>query len=171
MDDRKALNIHRLLILLSIAIIIALFLEIRRHGMNLVNEKQDNEKNKEALFIVPSFEGEQGYFLPEIDLIETEKGYILKCDLPGAKKEDIKVSVKGNYLAISASRITEEKTEEGNVYREKERKSGFIKRNILLPGYVDRDGINAEFVDGVLSISLPKRKALDTWEASEVQII
>lgn len=169
--EQKVRAIHRLLIILIIILTLALFLEFKyEKGEKLVEEINVASQEK-GHFIVPGIKKEVGLFEPEIDLSETKSEYIVKCDLPGVDKDQVGVSVKGNYLTISGRRdIKREKTEEG-IYYYKERRSGFFQRTILLPDLVCEEAIKAEYKDGILVIKLPKQEPAEEKESREIQII
>lgn len=110
-------------------------------------------------------------FEPEIDLTETENEYIVTCDLPGMTKEEISVSVSGNYLTISGTRsIKKEETKEGG-YCYKERRCGYFKRTVLLPGPVSENNVKAGYNEGILTIRIQKPKPLEEAKPKKVQII
>lgn len=110
-------------------------------------------------------------FEPQIDLTETENEYIVTCDLPGMNKEEINVSVIDNYLTISGTRIIKkEETKEGG-YSYQERKCGYFKRTVLLPGSVDENNVKAEYTNGILNIRIQKVKPLEELKPKKVQII
>lgn len=91
-----------------------------------------------------------------VDVNETDQAYMVKADMPGLKKEDIKVSVDGNRVSISAT-VQEEKeeTRAGMVYSE--RYSGSQYRSFSLPQEVDDTKTEAKYQDGVLHLTLPKK--------------
>ena len=92
------------------------------------------------------------------DITETENAYILEAELPGFKKEDIKVDIDNNYLTISAERNTEkeEKDNSGNVIR-RERSYGTFSRSFDITG-VQPDKIEAAYENGILKLELPKKE-------------
>ncbi len=96
--------------------------------------------------------GANGNF--KVDLKETEDNYLVEADLPGIKKEDIKVDFDNNYLVISAKRddVIEDKNEN---YVRRERHYGQFQRSFYIDN-ADRDKIEAAFQNGVLKITLPK---------------
>jgi HSP20 family protein len=91
-----------------------------------------------------------------LDVSETEQAFTVKADMPGLKKEDIKVSVEGNRVAISAT-IQEEKEEKSGGTLYSERYSGSQYRSFSLPQEVDDTKTEAKYQDGVLHLTLPKR--------------
>lgn len=93
-----------------------------------------------------------------LDIKENEKEFIISVDLPGVKKEDIKVSLSEKQLVISASRGSE-KEEKGETYWRIERSSGTMSRSMTLPENAADDGITAESKDGVLVVKVPKISA------------
>ena len=92
---------------------------------------------------------------PEVDIDENDKEYLVKADLPGMKREDIKVTVEGGALSISGERKSE-KEEKGKKYHRIERTFGSFQRTFMLPEDTDPKKLSAEFKDGVLLVHLPK---------------
>ncbi|HYV05236.1 MAG TPA: Hsp20/alpha crystallin family protein [Blastocatellia bacterium] len=94
---------------------------------------------------------------PACDIYETPKEVVVKAELPGLKKEDVNVSIENNLLTIYGERKFEEETKKDNYHRV-ERTYGEFMRSFTLPTFVDFDKINAEFKDGILMLTLPKRE-------------
>jgi HSP20 family protein len=94
-------------------------------------------------------------FSPATDLIENDKNYFLSVDLPGMKKEDIKIEVLDNALVISGERQSEQKKETDN-YQQIEKVYGSFRRSFSLPKTVNIENIQAFHEDGVLEITIPK---------------
>ncbi len=92
------------------------------------------------------------------DIKDNGDHYTLEADLPGVKKDDIKLDLTDNVLTINAERHSEyeEKDKKGNYVR-CERSYGSYQRSFDTTG-IDTDNIEAEFVDGVLKLTLPKIK-------------
>ncbi len=90
-----------------------------------------------------------------IDLVENEKDYQIKADLPGIYKKDVHISIENNSLIITANRVEKKEEKKGSYYR-CERYSGNYKRSITLTEQCDANSIKAEFKDGVLIITIPK---------------
>ena len=95
------------------------------------------------------------------DIIEKENGYELQIDLPGVKKEDIKIEMNKNLINISVS-ISKSSDEENKKYIRKERFTGEIKRSFNIGEDIDEDNINASFENGILYLNLPKKKENDS---------
>ena len=93
------------------------------------------------------------------DIKDTGDSYVLEADLPGFKKEDIDIDIDGNYLTISAERHSEseEKDKEGN-YVKRERSYGSFVRSFDISS-IKSDDIDAEYSDGVLKLTMPKKEA------------
>jgi len=97
-----------------------------------------------------------GYeFMPLADVIEREKEYLIKVDLPDVRKEDVKVLFDAGVLTIKGERKVEKETKGETVHRT-ERFYGAFERGFALPDDVDPKGIHAESKDGVLTVSLPR---------------
>jgi HSP20 family protein len=92
---------------------------------------------------------------PRVDIVEQDGGYELVADLPGLKKEDIKIEIEDNMLTLRGEKKLEEEKKDRN-YRLSERYYGEFVRTFALPENVNRDGIVAEFKDGVLTLEIPK---------------
>jgi HSP20 family protein len=93
-------------------------------------------------------------WFPEIDVFEKGNRLITKIDLPGLKKEDVKVEVADGHLAISGERKTEAEERKDDFYR-CERQYGSFYRAVPLPEGVKLEDVKATFADGVLEISIP----------------
>ena len=92
-------------------------------------------------------------FAPSCEVEDTEASYLVAFDLPGVKKEDLKISVKDAELSISGER-REERAGKTPFYSE--RAYGRFSRSLRLPPGVDGDRVEAEYRDGVLRIVVPK---------------
>lgn len=94
-------------------------------------------------------------FTPASELVEDENQFMLTIDLPGLKKEDIKIEMNDKTLSISGERKREVRHENQHVHR-LEKNYGFFKRSFILPNTVQSDKIEARFENGVLELTLPK---------------
>jgi HSP20 family protein len=90
---------------------------------------------------------------PQIETFRRGDRLIIRADLPGLKREDVKVEVDGDMLAISGERRSEREDSRDDYYRS-ERNYGQFYRAVPLPEGANADDINASFRDGVLEISL-----------------
>jgi HSP20 family protein len=96
---------------------------------------------------------EVGWY-PEIDVFEKENRLVTKIDLPGMKKEDVKVEVTDGQLAISGERKSEAE-EKGERFYRCERECGSFYRSVPLPEGAKIEDVKATFTDGVLEVSVP----------------
>ena len=92
---------------------------------------------------------------PRVDITEDDKEYVINAELPGVKKEDVKVSIENGVLSISGERKTE-KEEKGKKYHRVEQTYGTFMRSFTLPEGSSGEKISAEFRDGILKVRLPK---------------
>lgn len=94
------------------------------------------------------------------DIKEKDKEYEVDIELPGYKKEDVKVELKDGYLTISAAKnvSTEDKKEDGKYIR-KERFSGNVSRSFYVGEDMTQEDIHAKFEDGILKLTVPKKEA------------
>lgn len=93
------------------------------------------------------------------DILESDNGFELHIDLPGFKKEDIKLSADGGYLTVSAehNENNDEKDDNGKYIR-RERYSGSCSRSFYVGEDLKKEDIKAKFDNGILSITLPKQE-------------
>lgn len=91
---------------------------------------------------------------PGIDVFEKDHALVTKIDLPGMKKQDIKVEIAAGYLTISGERKTEAEEKKDDYYR-CERGYGSFYRSVPLPEGANADEVKATFADGVLEVSVP----------------
>lgn len=96
-----------------------------------------------------------GGWEPTIDVYEDKDKITVKAEVPGMKKEDIEVAVEGNFLTISGERKDEHEEKQGEAFRS-ERYFGRFERSITLSENVDATKVQANYKDGVLTITLPK---------------
>lgn len=108
-------------------------------------------------FQEPTFSGVQTW-APPADVLETENELRVYLDIPGMKKEDLKIELPGNNtLLIQGERKFE--AQEGVKYTRQERFYGTFARTFVLPSTIDVNKIGATFLDGVLEVVLPKAEA------------
>ncbi len=94
-------------------------------------------------------------FEPKVDIRENDKEFVVSAELPGLNKEDFKLTVENNVLILEGEKKVEhEETEEG--YYQNERFSGAFKRSFRLTDSVNSKKIDADFKNGVLTITIPK---------------
>lgn len=104
---------------------------------------------------LPEKERRDGIWSPLIDIEETDNEVTVRAEIPGVKKEDIKISVVSNTLSISGERKYESE-EKGKTFHRIERSYGKFNRMISLPAEVDHNKAKAQYKEGMLTISLPK---------------
>ncbi len=101
---------------------------------------------------------------PEIklEISETDKAYTVKADVPGVKKEDIQVSIDGNQVSITTEVKQEKEDKEGKKLIRSERYYGRQFRSFALAYDIDEGKSEAEYNDGVLKLTLPKKAGTET---------
>lgn len=98
-----------------------------------------------------------GAWSPSVDIYEDKDKLILEAELPGMKQEDFDISVENNVLTLHGERRFEKKAEQDNYHRV-ERSYGSFTRSFTLPQTVTAEGATADFDNGVLRVTLPKRE-------------
>ncbi len=94
---------------------------------------------------------------PAVDIYETEQELVVKADLPEVDPKDLDIRVENNILTIRGERKFEKKVNEEN-YLRVERSYGSFARSFTLSNTVDSDAIKAEYQNGVLTLSIPKKE-------------
>lgn len=103
------------------------------------------------------FEAPLTGWAPALDVQEDKDKFTIRVELPGLKREDIDVSLQDDALVISGERQSE-KVEEGVEIHRQERFYGKFQRALTLPEPVAADAVKADYKDGVLTVTLPKRE-------------
>jgi HSP20 family protein len=107
-----------------------------------------------------------GNWSPVVDIYEDKDMITLEADLPGMKPGDFTLSIENYRLTLSGERKFEKENKDNN-WRRVERGYGSFSRSFSLPSTVNVEAVNAEFKDGVLRVSLPKREEV---KARQIQV-
>ena len=99
----------------------------------------------------------RGSWSPSVDIYENKDQIVLEAELPGMKREDFDLSVENNTITLRGERHFEKKDETDNYHRV-ERAYGSFTRSFTLPNTVTAEGATAEYTNGVLRVTLPKRE-------------
>jgi HSP20 family protein len=94
---------------------------------------------------------------PPVDIYENENNIVLKADLPGVDPKDVEVRVEDSTLYLKGERKFEKETKEENYHRV-ERSYGSFARSFSLPNSINAEKVKAEYKDGLLTLTLPKRE-------------
>jgi HSP20 family protein len=116
--------------------------------------------------MTPSGERAEGDWYPPMDIAETPEEVTACLEVPGLKKEDIKVSVHDGILTVTGEK-RQETSADGENFHKVERSYGYFKRSVALPSSVDSDKVKAAYKDGVLKVTLPK---LESKKPKEIQV-
>lgn len=92
---------------------------------------------------------------PAVDILERDVEYEVRMELPGVRKDDVKITIENNVLTIRGEK-KQESNEEEKGYRRVERSYGSFQRSFTLPTSVRPEKIDATVADGVLTVRLPK---------------
>ena len=117
-------------------------------------DDKDEKKAEKKLY------GHRAQNLLRTDIKETKEGYELVIDVPGFKKDEVKVALKDGYLTISAAKglDKDEEDKKGNYIR-RERYAGSTSRSFYVGNGVKNEDVHAKFENGVLRLSIPKKAA------------
>ncbi len=92
---------------------------------------------------------------PALDMYQTDKDVVVKASLPGVKPNEVKVTISGDVLTIEGERKEEHEVKEGD-YLRRESRYGTFSRSVTIPVPIKSDKVDAEFEDGVLTLTMPK---------------
>lgn len=95
-----------------------------------------------------------------MDVSEKDNGYLVHAEIPGVKKEDIKVKIDGNEVSISAETKNEKEVKEGERMLRSERYYGKVSRSFTVANEIDEAAASAKYENGVLELALPKKAAM-----------
>lgn len=142
---------------------------IRRDPINELRNLQE-DFNRIFSGAMPRFlsneESLGGAWSPQVDIYEDQNGIVLEADLPGMKSGDFNLSIENFKLTLTGERKFEKEKKSENWHRV-ERSYGSFTRTFSLPSTVNVDEVKAEFRDGVLTVSLPKREEV---KARQIQV-
>ena len=115
--------------------------------------------------------GKNASRMMKTDVKETDEGYELDVELPGFKKDEIKLELNSGYLTISTEKNLEkdEKNQQGKILRQ-ERYSGTMQRSFYVGGSITEEDIKAKYENGVLSLLIPKKEAKKEPEKKTILI-
>ena len=99
----------------------------------------------------------RGAWAPSVDIYENKDQIVLEAELPGMKQEEFDLSIENNVITLRGERKFE-KTDEADNYHRVERSYGAFTRSFTLPQTVSPEGATAEYNNGVLRVTLPKRE-------------
>lgn len=114
------------------------------------------------------FSKDSGNRLLKADIKETDKDYMILMDVPGLDKKDIKIALEQKYLTITAT-TSKEENDENSKYLRKERFYGTSSRSFYV-GDIEQKDIKASFLNGVLTITLPKENYREAEEKKYIDI-
>lgn len=100
-------------------------------------------------------------FTPSCEIVEDEKAYVMKFDLPGVSKENVKVEIDQDRLTVTAER-KQEKSQDDKKKFLSEISYGYYTRSFTLPSAMDEKKLDAKFKDGVLTVTIPKTETSKT---------
>ena len=96
-------------------------------------------------------------WVPPVDIYETGDSLVLKAELPGINPDDVEIRVEDNTLYLKGERKFEKEVKEESLHRV-ERSYGTFARSFVLPNTIDSDKVKAEYENGILTLTMPKRE-------------
>ena len=113
--------------------------------------------------------GRHAHNVMKTDIKETDDGYDLEMDLPGFKKDEVKVELNNGYLTVSAAKGLDEddKDKETGKYIRRERYTGSCQRSFYVGDNLTQEDIKGEFKHGILTLNVPKKEAKPAVETNK----
>lgn len=133
----------------------------RRDPMNELRNLQEDFNRVFGGGLPRFFSNEEtlsGNWSPRVDIYEDQNSIVVEADLPGLQPGDFKLSIENFKLTLSGERKFEKDVKSDDGWHRIERSYGSFTRSFALPNTVNVEAVNAEFRDGVLRVTLPKRE-------------
>ena len=128
-------------------------------------DDKDEKKAEKKLY------GHRAQNLLRTDIKETKEGYELVVDVPGFKKDEVKVALKDGYLTVSAAKgLDKDEEDKKGKYIRKERYAGAMQRSFYVGDALTQEDVKAKFENGILKLSLPKKDAKAIEEKKGIAI-
>ena len=126
---------------------------------DVISNQRDFERFFREAFSPAASEGELSTrtWAPPVDIYENGDNLVLKAELPGINPDDVEIRVEDNTLYLKGERKFEKEVKEQNYHRV-ERSYGTFTRTFSLPNSIDSDKVAANFKDGVLTLTMPKKE-------------
>jgi len=122
--------------------------------METLLERYNNSVRKPAVDAGESKAMEVGEWMPTVDILENEQSFVVKTELPGVEKDDVKVHISNGVLTIKGEKKVEVKDEKRHRV---ECSYGSFVRSFTLPQDVDVEKVEAAYKNGILSLTIPKQ--------------
>jgi len=119
-------------------------------GINRLFDDASSSKRGKA-------DAQDAVWAPAVNTLEDKDAFLLSCDLPGMRQEDVKLSLDSDTLTVSGTRRLEQEDRRENYHRI-ESVHGAFSRSFTLPSIVDTEKVEAHMENGVLKIRLPKKE-------------
>lgn len=105
----------------------------------------------------------EGVWSPSVDLSETKDNVVIKAEIPGMTKDDVKISIQDNVITLKGEKKQEKEEKDANYHRI-ERSYGSFCRSFTLPTAIKANKIKATYKDGILNVTLPKTEEVKPKE-------
>ncbi|XP_057817561.2 16.9 kDa class I heat shock protein 1-like [Cryptomeria japonica] len=103
-----------------------------------------------------------------VDWLDTDEAHIFKANLPGLKKEDVKVQVEEEHVLVISGEFKKDEVDKNDKWRRLERSHGTFSRRFCLPKNAMLDQVKANLTNGMLSVTIPKKQSQNQSRAVEV---
>ncbi len=110
-----------------------------------------------------------GHTIPKVNVIQNDNEYLLEIAAPGWSKSDFNVHLDKNVLTIEAQKNLDEGSKEGEKFIRKEYSNNSLKRSFNLPENTDKENISARYINGILTLTIPKVLEADIQHKIEIK--
>ena len=135
-------------------------------GLEFTNMQREIDRIFDRVRTGARSDEQSSFWIPAVDIIEREKDYFVKVELPGVSKDDVKITAKNDVLTVRGEKKMELEKKEDNFHRI-ERSYGTFQRSFTLPSSVISDKIEASYDNGILTITLPK---IEETKPKEIEV-
>ncbi|MEW6063046.1 MAG: Hsp20/alpha crystallin family protein [Nanoarchaeota archaeon] len=145
-----------------------IFNEIKRMQKE-ISRMQENMDKMFKGFLKPMHINFEGFKQPASDVKISKNNVIVKVEMPGIDKKDIQLVVRDNFLEVKAQRKSELREEKKDFYRQERSYKGFY-RAIALPVNVKAEDASAEYKNGVLTVTIPRKEKALAIKAKKIKV-
>jgi HSP20 family protein len=108
--------------------------------------------------------------IPSVNIKATENEFVVEMAAPGMGKEDFKIDLNNNLLTISSEKQTDNKVDEGENITRREFSYQSFSRSFTLPAIVETDKITAKYINGILTVNIPKKEEAKPKPMKQIKV-
>jgi len=140
---------------------------MRLRGLNdldVLRKEMDSVLNSFMGDVSPTREDTSTSWYPMVDIYESDDKYVISAEFAGVDKNDVKINISENNLTLKGEKKETEIKDKNSRYHRRERVYGNFQRTFSLPNQIDPNAVTADFKNGLLTITLPKKEEVKPKE-------